>query len=343
MSMREADSTRDLSVRSDQGCADCQVFFGSIVPNPFESPIVVVSALECQPRAGSCIDESGCRYQVSWSINPHMQVGAVDFSRARQQHETFKRALASAGATVLELPFVHGAFDSVFAKDPALLFEDEGGLRALLASHRFSERRAEQAARARHFESLGCEVVGPPPFHWEGGDVVVVPPGDSILFGYGPRSDRRAASWLERQTQASVLPLELRDPYFFHLDTALGVLPDATALVYEEAFTSEALRALRAWRGVGEILSVGREDALRFALNLVVVGDVLVCGTEAAAVRRIVHERGFGSIAVELDEFHLSGGSAACLATRVHRDPRALRGAEAETRSGDSYLPRLPA
>jgi hypothetical protein len=67
------------------------------------------------------------------------------------------------------------------------------------------------------------------------------------------------------------------------------------------------------------------------ALNLVAVGNALVCGGDDAATRRLLHGRGFVCISVELDQFHLSGGSEACLATRVHRDPCDHR----EARGGD--------
>ena len=289
---------------------------------PRSEAFVVVSALECE---GSCTEgpeDASCRYQVAWSINPHMRPGEVQFTRAAAQHRALKAALGRAGATVVELPFVHGAFDCVFAKDPAFLVERHGRRRALLASQRHSERRVEQLARAHYFESLGYDVIEAPEACFEGGDVVVVPPGDRILLGHGPRTDRRAATWLERHAFARVIPLELKDPHFFHLDVALSVLPDGTALVCEEAFTPEALRTLRTVGGVGDIVPVAREDAMRFGLNLFIVGDTVLCGADVPGVQRILRARGFQPVVVPLDEFHLAGGSAACLATHVHGDPR---------------------
>ncbi len=277
-----------------------------------------------------------CRYQVAWSINPHMQLGAVDFERAAIQHDALKRALADEGATVLELPFVHGAYDSVFAKDPAFFIEHRGQRRALLASQRFDERRSEQVARARHFERLGYDVVDAPDVPFEGGDVAVLPPGDRILLGHGPRTDRRAAAWLEANTHAAVIPLELRDPHFFHLDVALGVLPDTTVLVCEDAFTPAALHTLRSMPGIRAVIPVAREDALAFGLNLVSIGDAVLCGAEVPRVQRILRARGLRPVVVPLDEFHLAGGSAACLATRVHRDPREIDASERGPRAGIS-------
>src|SRR4051794_35101065 len=96
---------------------------------------VVVSAVECDRASAPCrAHDCECRYQVAWSINPHMRVGAVDFARAQRQHARLVGALISEGANVVEMPFVHGAFDSVFAKNPALLFQLRTGRRALMAS-----------------------------------------------------------------------------------------------------------------------------------------------------------------------------------------------------------------
>jgi N-dimethylarginine dimethylaminohydrolase len=304
---------------------------------------VLVSAVQCNPPArGECLDVPGCRYQVAWSINPHMRVGEVDFARALAQHEALKTALRGEGARVVEMPFVHGAFDSVFAKDVALVLERRGRRRALLASQRHPERRVETAARRSFYESLDYDVIAPPAVHWEGGDVAVLPPGDRILFGHGPRSDARAAAWLEQHTGASVLALELRDPFFFHLDVALGVLPDATVLVCEECFTPDSLRALRALPGIREIVAVDREDALRFGLNILAVGDAILCGADVPAVQRIIRARGFRPVLVPLDQFHLAGGSAACLVTHVHGEPHEAVGAMSpyDTTSSPGAEPR---
>jgi len=62
-----------------------------------------------------------------------MEVGSVDFVAAVAEHAAYIQALEKAGATIVMLPFVHGAYDSVFAKDSALVVERRGVRRALLA------------------------------------------------------------------------------------------------------------------------------------------------------------------------------------------------------------------
>jgi N-dimethylarginine dimethylaminohydrolase len=287
---------------------------------------VFMSAVHCRrsPHSDGHFheDTSDCRYQVAWSINPHMRIGAVDFSCAVAQHRALADALRRAGAAVVELPFVHGAFDSVFAKDPALVLERGRYRLALMAHQRHQQRRAEQAARASVYRALGYEVIPPPDVSWEGGDVAVLPSGGTILFGHGQRSDRRAAPWLEQHAGARVVPLELCDPHFFHLDVALGVLPDSTVMICEEAFAPESLHTLRALPGIRRIVPVPREDALSFALNVVAVGETILCGSNSAIVHDVIRSSGFRPVVAPLDQFHLSGGSAACLVAHLHSDAR---------------------
>jgi phenylacetate-coenzyme A ligase PaaK-like adenylate-forming protein/N-dimethylarginine dimethylaminohydrolase len=280
-------------------------------------PTLMVSALACTDHDVA----EDCRYQVAWQINPHMEVGAVDFHRAVAEHEAFKAAIGRLGANVVELPFVHGAFDSVFAKDPALLVERRGVKRALLARLRFPERQREQAARADFYERQNFEVVCEPSGpSWEGGDVVMMPSGTSAFLGYGPRSRAEAAAWLERHADVPVHALELRDPHLYHLDMALAILPDGTALACAEAFMPDAMHALERARGIREVVPVPREDALAFGLNLVPIGDAIVCGARVPRVAAIVRARGYRVEVVPLDQFHLAGGSAACLVARLYPD-----------------------
>lgn len=259
---------------------------------------------------------SECAYQVAWSINPHMRVGQVSWRRAAAQHRALKAALTEAGARLLPLPFVHGAFDSVFAKDSALLAHHRGQGMALLAAMRHPERRGELVARARALEARGFEVMESPPVYLEGGDVQVL--RGAVLMGHGLRTSRRAAGVLEAFFELPVTPLELRDPHLYHLDTALTVLEDGTALVCREAFTEESLAALERTRGVREVVAVPREEALGFGLNLVQVGRTVVVGGSAPTVEAALRERGYAPVVVPLEQFHLAGGSAACLVARVH-------------------------
>ena len=87
-----------------------------------------------------------------------MRVGAADSQRACAQHAALVRALDRAGARVLRLPFLHGAFDSVFMKDSAILIDRGGRACALPTTFRHGQRRVESAARARQLARAGFTV-----------------------------------------------------------------------------------------------------------------------------------------------------------------------------------------
>lgn len=284
---------------------------------------LVVSEIEC--REWHEHESDACRYGVQWSINPHMEVGSVDFHRAKREHSAFLSTLRLAGATVTAQPFIHGAFDSVFMKDAALLLDRREGRRALVAQPRYKQRRLEREARADAYAGAGYKVVsdtsGPV---WEGGDVVVHPRGTSMFLGYGWRSEANAAAWLERHAGVPVVPLELSDPHLYHLDMALTVLPDGCALVCASALTAESHARLERAAGITHVIVVPRPAALGFGLNIVPVGDTIVCGSAIPEIASIIRERGFRVTVAKLDQFHLAGGSAACLVARLHPDLRPL-------------------
>jgi N-dimethylarginine dimethylaminohydrolase len=263
-----------------------------------------------------------CTYRISWSINPHMVIGGVDPQRAVLQHAGLIRTVRSLGADVETVPFVHGAFDSVFAKDNAIYTVTAAGLtHALFSRPRHPERQVEQPVRAADLLRAGIQV-DMRGVDFEGGDVIVVP-GRCVILGYGFRSTREAAPEIERYLRLPVLPLELVDPALYHLDTALAVLRDGTVLVCADAFTPASRRALRA-TGLGDVHRVGRDEALQFALNVVEIGDAVVTGTHSRLVNDILAACGKRVVYTPLDEFHRAGGSAACLLAPVYDDAQTV-------------------
>ena len=244
-----------------------------------------------------------------------MVIGGVDPQRAVLQHAGLIRTVRALGADVETVPFVHGAFDSVFAKDNAIYTATANGLtHALFSRPRHPERQVEQPVRASDLARAGI-VVDTRGVDFEGGDVIVLP-GRCALLGYGFRSAREAARDLEKHLGLPVLPLELVDSALYHLDTALAVFADGTTFVCDDAFTAASRRALRALQ-LGDVHRVERDAALKFALNVVEIGDSVVTGTQSPA-NRLFEACGKRVVYTPLDEFQRAGGSAACLLAPVY-------------------------
>lgn len=263
--------------------------------------------------------DEGCAYRVAWAINPHMVVGGADPIRAREEHARFVRALDAAGAKVRTLPFVHGAFDSVFAKDAALVVERPGaGLEALFARPRYLERRAEIAARRRHLHTGGVRAVADAAARFEGGDVVVSAAAGIVFLGHGYRSDAAAAADIERFVGLEVVPLRLRDERLYHLDMVLALLDDGTAVVCREALEPCSFAALAGHPAVRDVVTIPLAEALAFGANMVQIGRRIVTAGAAPTTYAALGARDYEIVPVTLDQFHRAGGSAACLVARVH-------------------------
>ncbi|CAN5857146.1 hypothetical protein BH11MYX4_BH11MYX4_45730 [soil metagenome] len=162
----------------------------------------------------------------------------------------------------------------------------------------------------------------------------MLPGGRGAFLGHGFRSQQRASDDVERFLDREVTCLELRDPRLYHLDMALSVLDDGTALLCDEALTQASCRAVEAHPDIHAIIHVPFDEALQFGVNLVQVADTIVWGAHALATTRALSERGYRVQHLALDQFHRAGGSAACLVSRVHRqDVRDLEVLEAAPQS----------
>jgi N-dimethylarginine dimethylaminohydrolase len=245
-----------------------------------------------------------------------MQIGAANPARACAQHSALARALRVCGARVLRLPFIHGAFDSVFMKDSAILLDSHGQLRALPTTFRHGVRRVETKARSQQLARAGFTVARPLPTPLEGGDVQPVGHRGLALLGHGVRSERASTTGLAYFLGCEVVPLELRDPELFHLDVALSVLSDDTLVYCRDAFTPASQRALEALR-FKRMVDVPLAEARRFSLNIVEVRGAIVTGTASAEMTALWQSLGRRVVISPLDQFQLAGGSAACLVARV--------------------------
>lgn len=311
------------------------------------TPDILVSAPSCGRNCQHFPEGNhGCSYRVAWKINPSMQVGAASPVRAVMQHDTFVKRLRALGAQVQTLPFVHGAYDSVFVKDSAVVVRRRGAMHALLTNPKFPQRKAEQASRHRAFGQMGALVSAPPTAHLEGGDVVlrsgVNPHGHAshsasgrvaAFMGTGFRSSPHARDALERFLNAPVVTLELIDPRLYHLDMALACLPDdQTVIVCEEALAKHSMAALASTFHPGALVRITLAEALNFAANVVVFGKDVVVGAESPRLAGILRERGYRIHVVDLHDFHLAGGSAACLVSQI-RDQECADNTTAAMRS----------
>ena len=115
--------------------------------------------------------------------------------------------------------------------------------------------------------------------------------GDTLFAGYRIRSDVQGHQWLGQALGKQVLPVELVNPRFYHLDTCFCPLAPGQALFYPPAFDPYGRKVLSAHIPV--LIPAPREEASRFACNAVVTGKNVVMNTGAPTIRRRLEDLGF--------------------------------------------------
>ncbi|HEY0879554.1 MAG TPA: aminotransferase class III-fold pyridoxal phosphate-dependent enzyme, partial [Zeimonas sp.] len=264
-------------------------------------------------------------FEVRYRINPwmHPEAWSRDAARLSQEAHCGWQALRAAyerlGTHVETMPAQPGSPDLVFTANAAVVLDGK----ALLARFRKPERRAEEVHGQRVFVSLrGRGVVKSvhqvdEGVRFEGaGDAIWDAKRRVMWMGHGQRSDFAARDAVRRVFGVDTLSLELVSPSFYHLDTCLCVLSRGEILWYPPAFAEASQRLLRAVAG-SDAIEVDDEDAARFAVNAVCLGDdVLLCHA-SQRLRGALAGRGYRAQVIALEPFNRSGGAACCLTLRL--------------------------
>lgn len=254
-------------------------------------------------------------FAVEYAINPWMEPGLpVDRARAFAQWDVLRRTYLELGHRVDLLDPVPGLPDMVYAANGATVV---GGV-VLGARFRHPQRAGEAAAHAAWFRRAGFRRVVEPAFVNEGeGDLLVVGDGPEavVLAGYGFRTDPRAHAEAARVLDREVVPLELVDPCYYHLDTAVAVLDATTIAWLPQAFTPASRAVLR--RRFPDAVVADVADAAVLGLNAVSDGRHVVLPAAAPRLAAALADRGFVPVPVDCSELLRGGGGPKCCTLEV--------------------------
>jgi N-dimethylarginine dimethylaminohydrolase len=253
-------------------------------------------------------DHYGIEYEINAWMSRERQ---ADRQLAKEQWRMLYDKLIAAGASVSLVPAVAGLPDLVFTANAALVF----GKRVILSRFKHPERQREEQYFRRWFNENGYDVLeSPEGMSFEGaGDALFC--GETLFAGYRQRSDARGHQEIGRQLGVRVIPMELVDPYYYHLDTCFCPLAADVAAWYPPAFDDYGRRAIR--EHIATLIEVEAEEAQSFACNAVVVGTAVVTNTGCPKLHEALAARGFTPLATPLGEFTKAGGSAKCLTLRL--------------------------
>ncbi|OBJ67112.1 dimethylargininase [Mycobacterium asiaticum] len=250
-------------------------------------------------------------FAVEYAINPWMDTSApVDVARALAQWECLRETYIRLGHRVDVVQPVPGLPDMVYAANGGFVCGDV----AVVARFRFAQRADESKVYSKWMSSLGYRPVSTRYVNEGQGDLLQI--GDMVLAGYGFRTDLRAHSEIAAAVRMPVISLELVDPRFYHLDTALAVLDEHTIAYYPPAFSAAAQTQLRTL--YPDAILVGTADAYAFGLNAVSDGRHVVLPAGATSFAAQLRHAGFEPIGVDLSELLKGGGSVKCCTLEVH-------------------------
>jgi len=251
-------------------------------------------------------------YGIEYEINPWMNTERqADHPTAVAQWNALRTQIEGAGARVSLLEPVKGLPDLVFTANAAMIV----GEQAILSHFRHPQRQGEEPHNRRWLAENGFEVLDPPAnFSFEGaGDALFC--GDTLYAGYRMRSDAAGHQAIGRMLGVRVIPVELVDARYYHLDTCFCPLEPGKAIWYLPAFDEYGQRAIR--EHVPNLLVVEKHEAERFACNAVVIGKRVITNTGCDHLHATLAAAGYEPVATPLDEFVKAGGSAKCLTLKL--------------------------
>jgi N-dimethylarginine dimethylaminohydrolase len=258
-------------------------------------------------------------YGIEYEINPWMsRAHGSTPERAQQQWRDLHGILQRHGAKVELMVPQQGLPDLVFTANAGLMF----GKRFFSSRFRHEVRARETPHFDAWFSAHGYTVEHlPQGMYFEGaGDALFC---GSILFaGYRIRSDAQGHNYLAKVLDRRVLPLELIDKRFYHLDTCFCPLAPGEAIYFPAAFDAYGQKVIETH--VPKLISVEETEALRFGCNAVVIGKTVVLNTGCPKLAEGLQARGYQTVATELDEFLKAGGSAKCLTLRLDGEEAAV-------------------
>ncbi|OLE23284.1 MAG: amidinotransferase [Actinobacteria bacterium 13_1_20CM_3_71_11] len=250
-------------------------------------------------------------FAVDYAINPWMDPTApVDVDRALAQWTTLLETYRALGHTVDLIDPIPGLPDMVFAANGATVIDGK----VLGSEFRFPERAEEGPAYLDWFATRGFVTQEAKSVNEGEGDLLLT--DRYLLAGTGFRTDLHAHAQAQELFGRPVVTLQLVDPHFYHLDTALTVLGGPAGIAYlPEAFSAGSRKVLRQLYPDAVIAS--EIDAAVLGLNAVSDGRRVVLPVQAVGLANQLRERGYEPVGVDLSELRKAGGGPKCCTLEV--------------------------
>jgi N-dimethylarginine dimethylaminohydrolase len=267
--------------------------------------------LLCSPTYFDVVDQK----------NPYMSgESPVDRAKAQSQWQALCAALRESGCEIETIEAAPDLEDMVFAANQVFVGYHASVGKFIVPSRMvYDSRQREVPFYVEWYRERGYKIVDLDlgEDRLEGhGDLLWHPDWSRIYAAYGFRTTRGGVekfSSVMRAMGIEVVPLQLIDPYCYHLDTCLCPLSSEAVLIYPGAYSRESLATLRPfWKRVHELTC---DEAHKFMGNGIVANGHYITPYVTPHLEAILREEDLVPMIVDTSEFEKAGGSVFCMKT----------------------------
>lgn len=231
----------------------------------------------------------------------------INQAEASKQWKQLVKTYQQQGITIEIIDQQEGSPDMVFATDQGIV----SGKKVLLSRFWCDERKGETKPYETWFRTNGYAITYlPNDVYFEGnGDSYMW--HDKLLIGVGFRADKKTCAAVNKLLDREVIPIEIVDPAFYHLDVGFFPLNNETAFYYPPAFSQKSRGVFK--KLVPNLLELSKDEAYGFCANSVVTDHHVIHQKGNPTFKNKLKNLGYTSIEVDLSEFMKSGGGIHCL------------------------------
>jgi N-dimethylarginine dimethylaminohydrolase len=245
--------------------------------------------------------------ELDYVINPWMKPGTIDGEKALSEWEQLVNIYRKENIAVEVIDQKQGVPDMVFATDQGIIH----GKTVLLSRFWYDERKNETPYYEEWFTKHGYQIEYLPigAFFEGNGDSYFW--GDKLLIGVGFRADDYTCRAVSKILDIEVIPLQIVDPKFYHLDVGFLPINSETAFYYPKAFTKQSREVLK--KLIPNLIEFTRDEVNAFSANSVVTDHHVIHQKGSETFKAKLKDLRYKSIEVDVSEFIKSGGGAHCM------------------------------
>jgi len=245
-------------------------------------------------------------FNVTYSINPWMTNKIVNTKVAMAQWTYLETTIKNIG---LDVKYIEPCIDL-----PDMVFTANAGIvkdkLVILSNFKYPQRQNEKDKFKRWFLSNNYNVHElDSSLTFEGaGDCTIV--GDTLIAGYGFRTDRLANEKIAKLLNLKLINIKLVNENFYHLDTCLSIISSDLGIYFPDAFEDKNMENILQM----ELIKVSKYEAHQFACNSIVYKEHIIMPQGNNNISATLKSKGYKITEVNMSEFLKSGGAAQCLA-----------------------------